>query len=236
MAQGTAPARPVPTADDQVQRQHLPAILRRLTVSLLFANVIPGVLFYVGFVAVNVWLALAVALAWCYATMAWRLYTKRPSSGLLWLTVIGLTGRTLLAIGTGSTFLYFVQPALGDAVTAVVFLLSLLTARPVVARIASDFFPMSAEVAHRPRVQQLFWNLTLLWAGICLLKAGVTMWLLHALSLPSFVTVKTMLNPSIAAMGAAVTIALAVRVARRESLLHATGGAQPRLAAGSSIA
>jgi hypothetical protein len=194
--------------------------VRRLGVNLLFANLIPGALFYLCFVVMNVWLAVAVALSWCYGAMLWRLWTKRPSSGLLWLTVIGLTARTGLAAFTGSTFLYFLQPALGDAVTALVFLVSLLTATPVVARVAADFYPMTSEVSERPRVRRLFWNLTLLWAGICMVRAGVTVWLLQVLSMSTFVTVKTMVNPSIAVAGAALTLALAVRVARRESLLQ----------------
>jgi len=203
-----------------VQRPHLRAILRRLAANLLFASVVPGVLFYLCFIAGNVWLALAVALGWCYAAMAWRMFTKRASSGLLWLTVIGLTIRTLLAVGTGSTFLYFLQPALGDALTALVFLISLATATPIVARVAVDFYPMTSEVSQRPRIRRLFWNLTLLWAGICLVRAGVTVWLLQALSLSTFVTVRMMLNPVIGVAGATITVLLAVRVARRESLLH----------------
>jgi hypothetical protein len=198
--------------------------VRRLTVNLLFANIVPGALFYVCFIAMNVWIALAVALGWCYVAMLWRLRTKRAASGLLWLTVIGLTARTALAAATGSTFLYFIQPALGDALTALVFLISLLTATPVVARLAADFYPMTSEVSERPRIRRLFWNLTLLWAGICLVRAGVTVWLLNALSMSTFITVKTMVSPSIAVLGAAVTVVLAVRVARRESLLQGRYG------------
>ncbi len=198
--------------------------MRRLTVNLLFANIVPGALFYVCFIAMNVWIALAVALGWCYVAMLWRLRTKRAASGLLWLTVIGLTARTALAAATGSTFLYFIQPALGDALTALVFLISLLTATPVVARLAADFYPMTSEVSERPRIRRLFWNLTLLWAGICLVRAGVTVWLLNALSMSTFITVKTMVSPSIAVLGAAVTVVLAVRVARRESLLQGRYG------------
>ena len=206
--------------DDPVQRPHLRAIVRRLGSNLLFANIAPGVLFYLCFSMVNVWLAIAVALGWCYGAMAWRKVTGRPASGLLWLTVIGLTARTALAAGTGSTFLYFMQPALSDAFIGLVFLFSLATATPVVARIAADFYPMTSEVSQRPRIQRLFWNLTLLWAGICLVRAGVTMWLLNALSMSTYVTVKTMVSPSIVVLGAALTLTLAVRVARRESLLQ----------------
>jgi hypothetical protein len=84
---------------------------------------------------------------------------------------------------------------------------------------------MTNEVAARPRVQTLFTRLTVLWAGICAAKAGVTVWLLHSLSVTGFVTAKTVFSPSAAVLGAAVTVALAVKVARREGLL-AVAGAQ----------
>jgi hypothetical protein len=78
---------------------------------------------------------------------------------------------------------------------------------------------MTQDVAARPRVQTLFTRLTLLWAGICAAKAAVTVWLLHSLTVADFVTAKTVFAPSAAVFGAAITVALAVRVARREGLL-----------------
>ena len=44
-------------AIELVHRPNLRAIVRRLGVNLLFANLIPGALFYLCFVAMNVWLA-----------------------------------------------------------------------------------------------------------------------------------------------------------------------------------
>lgn len=194
-------------------------VIRHVSVNLLVATVVPTVLFYVCLVTADVWIALIVALAWCYASLAWRMGSNRPTSPLLWLTVAGLTGKTIVTFLTGSTLIYFLQPAIADVVVAVAFLLSLVTAKPAVARLAGEFYPMSQDVASRPRVQLLFTRLTLLWAGIAATKAGVTVWLLHTLSTTSFVAVKTVFAPSVAAVGAAVTIAYAVRVARREGLL-----------------
>lgn len=202
-------------------RPRLRAVVRHLALSLLWANVIPGVLFYACMAASNVWTALVVALAWCYGAMAWRASTRRRGSGLLWLTAAGLTVKTALTMITGSTFFYFVQPAFTDAAIGLLFLVSLRTARPVVARLAADFYPMTEDVARRPRIQQLFWRLTLIWAFICLLRAVATVWLLDSMSLMRFVEVKTVLTPTIAALGAAATVAIACRVARREGLLHA---------------
>ena len=203
-------------------RPKLAVVLRHLGLSLLWANIIPGALFYACFRAGNVWAALIAALVWCYGAMAWRLTTRRRTSGLLWLTAVGLTAKTVLTMVTGNTFLYFAQPAMNDALVAVLFLLSLATARPVVARLAGDFYPMDDDVASRPRMQKLFWRLTLLWAGICAIKALTTVWLLESLRLSTFVAVKTVLTPSIAMVGVVLTVAIALRVARHEGLLHAT--------------
>ena len=202
-------------------RPKLGVVLRHLGLSLLWANIIPGALFYACFRAGNIWAALIAALVWCYGAMAWRLTTRRRTSGLLWLTAVGLTAKTILTMVTGNTFLYFAQPAMNDALVAVLFLLSLATARPVVARLAGDFYPMDEDVASRPRMQQLFWRLTLLWAGICAIKALTTVWLLESLRLSTFVAVKTVLTPSIAMIGVVLTVAIALRVARHEGLLHA---------------
>lgn len=201
----------------------LRAVVRHLALSLLVGTIVPTVLFYVFLVAANLWTALIVALAWCYASLAWRLRSRRPTSVLLWLAVVGLTGKTIVTFLTGSTLVYFLQPAVGDALVAIAFFVSLATARPAVARLAGEFYPMTHEVASRPRVQRLFTRLTLLWACITGAKAGATVWLLHSLSVTSFVLAKTVLAPSVAAVGAAVTVAFALRVARHEGLLSVRG-------------
>jgi uncharacterized protein DUF3159 len=201
-------------------RPRLGQIVRHLALSLLMANIVPGVLFYVCLVTGNIWLAFASALVWCYGAMAWRITTGRPRSALLWLTAAGLTAKTVVSISTGSTLIYFLQPALNDVLIGTVFLLSLVSARPVVARLAGDFFPMNQDIASRPRIQRLFWRLTLMWALLCLGKAGVTLWLLHAESITAFVATKGLMTITVLLLGATTTVVLAHRVARSEGLLH----------------
>jgi|RhiMethySRZTD1v2_1073278.scaffolds.fasta_scaffold480994_1 hypothetical protein len=197
----------------------LQTILGRIVLSLLTACFIPALLFYVCLVAISVWAALVAALAWCYGASVWRMATRRRRSGLLMLTVAVLTARTGFALASGDTFLYFLQPAVTDVAVAVVFFASLATARPVVARLASDFYPMSADVAKRPRIQRLFWHLTLLWALVCLGKASVTVSLLVSQSTMTFVIVKSICLLSITIMAVTATVLAAVWVARKEGLL-----------------
>jgi hypothetical protein len=202
-------------------RPQLREIVRHLTLSLLMANVIPTVLFYVCLVTGDVWAAFGSALVWCYGAMAWRISTGRPHSALLWLTAAGLTAKTVLSVSTGSTLIYFLQPAVNDLLIGAVFLLSLGSARPIVARLAADFFPMTPAIAARPRVQQLFWRLTLLWALLCLLRAAITLWLLHSESITAFVATKGLLTITVLLFGATTTVVVAHRVARREGLMQA---------------
>jgi hypothetical protein len=220
VAQPTAPSIQEYAAAPHHERPQFAAIMRHLGLSLLMANVIPGVLFYLCMMAGNVWMALIAAMVWCYGAMAWRLSRKRRISGLLLLTMVGLTAKTAFAFASGSTFVYFLQPAITDGIIASMFLMSLTTARPIVARLAHDFFPMSADVAARPRVQRLFWNLTLFWAFICFAKSIVTVWLLESVSTRTFVAEKGALVLLIILMATAVTVAAAFRVARSEGLLH----------------
>jgi hypothetical protein len=104
-------------------------------------------------------------------------------------------------------------------VVATAFLLSLVSARPMVARLAGDFYPMDHELSVRPRIRRLFRNLTVLWALLGLGKATMTLWLLQSTSLETFVLVKSISALSINMLAAAATIALAAYVGRQEGLL-----------------
>ena len=202
---------------------HVRAVLRHLGLNLLWANIIPAVLFYTSFRLGNVWTALIVALTWCYGVLAWRVVTGRRTSGLLWITALGLTVKTTVTLATGDTFLYFAQPAVNDAAVGFMFLVSLTSARPVVARLAGDFFPMSDEVASRPAVKRLCFRLTAFWAGVCMVKSAATVWLLEHTTLSTFVAVKSVLTPTIAGLAVAFTLTVAIRALRAEGLLHGHG-------------
>lgn len=200
-------------------RPSLGAVVRRVSLSLLVACAVPAAVFYTVFRVLGVWPAIFAALGWSYGAIGWRALTGRRTSGLLVLTSAVMTGRTLIALLTDSTFVYFLQPIITDGLIATVFLLSLTTPRPLVARLAGDFYPMDEELALRPRVQRLFRHLTLLWGLLCAGKATMTLWLLLSQSLETFVLVKSVAILGINTAAGAATIGLAVLVGRREGLL-----------------
>ena len=208
-----------PAAPEAPHRPSLMTVIRRVSLSLLIAVVIPTVVFYGVFVLAGVWTAIIAALAWAYGAIAWRAVTGRRTSGLLILAAILLTGRTALSVLADSTWLYFLQPVVSDGFVAVLFLLSLASARPMVARLAGDFYPMDHELAMRPRIRRLFWHLTALWAVLGIAKATMTLWLLQTQTLDTFVLVKSISMLSINLLATCATIGLAVLVARKEGLM-----------------
>lgn len=208
---------PVPT-----NRPSLITVIRRVSMSLLIAVVIPTVLFYGFFVLAGVWTAIVAALAWAYGAIGWRAVTGRRTSGLLILAALLLTGRTVLSVLADSTWLYFLQPIISDGVVAVLFLLSLGSARPMVARLAGDFYPMDHELAMRPRIRRLFWHLTVLWAVLGITKATMTLWLLQSQTLGTFLLVKSISMLAINVFAGFATVGLAALVARREGLMGST--------------
>jgi intracellular septation protein A len=206
-------------ASGHCSRPQLGTVIRRVALNLAIACVIPAALFYASFRIADVWTAIAFALAWGYGAIAWRALTRRRTSGLLILTAAVMTMRTVIALATDSTYLYFLQPIITDGLIAATLLVSLATARPMVARLAGDFYPLDRELSLRPRIRRLFWYLTLMWGVLCLGKATLTLWLLQSQSLETFMLAKSISAPTINALAVAATVAAAVVVARKEGLL-----------------
>jgi hypothetical protein len=195
-------------------------ILARVGLALATAVVAPAALLWATMVIFNVAAALTVALAWLVGATSLRWATDRPVSGLLLLSLGILTVKTAFTLVTGNTFIYFVQPVFADFAVACIFLGSLWSARPVIARLAPDFYPMSTSVAARPEIRALFRRLTLMWGLVILIKGGITLWLLESLSTANFVLIKGGAIITLTLTAAVVTVAWSVVVGRQQGLLR----------------
>ncbi len=198
-------------------------LIRRSGGHVAEATLIPTALFYVWLTAVGTTAAFIAALVWSYGAVLRRVAWRRPVPTILLLGLLGLTVRTVIAIANDSAFIYFLQPVLGTMVMAMVFIGSIVIGRPLIARLANDFWPLTPEVKSRPRVTALFRRLTALWAAVNVLTAAATLTLLLCLPLATFVAVKQFASMSITVAGIALTIDLSVRTARREGLIAQTG-------------
>jgi hypothetical protein len=200
-------------------RPTLRAVVGRVALSLVIACAIPAALFYTCLRLEGVWTAIFAALGWSYGAIAWRAITRRRMSGLLILTALVMTGRTGVALLTDSTYVYFLQPVITDGLIGAAFIATLATVRPMVARLAGDFYPMDDELHVRTRIRRLFWSLTLMWGLLCFGKATATLWLLQSQSLETFVLVKSVSVLLLNGLAVTATIGAATLVAHREGLL-----------------
>jgi uncharacterized membrane protein len=196
----------------------LEIVVRHVIPRVVEATVIPSLIFYVVWRFVGVWPALGAALLWAGGLIARRLARALPVPPLVIIGIIGLTFRTLVTMSTGSTFIYFLQPVLARAVISATFFGSVLVGRPLVNRLATEFCPLTDEVASRHGIQRLFRNLTLFWSAVLLTHAAITLTLLLTVSINTFVLVKTMAGPGLTGSAVALTIFWSVRVARREGI------------------
>jgi hypothetical protein len=225
----TRPADPVPAPVAQPEAEppapHLSkltvlrAVARKSTPHLIEATFVPAGLFYLCLSLWGVGVALAAALVWSYGALARRLIWHTGVPPILLLALVGLTARTVAAIFTGSTFVYFLLPILGTVAVSGLFIVSLFRS-PLVGRLAQDFCPLTPEIASRPAVLRLFRGLTMLWAAVNLINAGATLLLLISLPLALFMAAKTMVCLVITVTGVVITVSWSVRTAHGEGLLH----------------
>jgi hypothetical protein len=180
------------------------ALARHATPHVLEATLIPLALFYGGLQLLGLWGALLAALLWSYTSLLRRLVTRRRVPGMLVLGIIGLTARTGLALATGSAFLYFLQPTLGTGLVASMFIGSTLLGRPLAMRLAADFLPLPEALLAHDGVRRFFLRISLLWAGVFLANAGISLWLLVSQSLTTFLWTRTV--ASLVLTGAAVVV------------------------------
>lgn len=203
------------------KRSVIGAVTRRLVPYLIEATLIPTTLFYVLLVVGDMRWALFGALAWSYGAVARRLLGHHPVPGLLILATLGVTVRTIVYLLSSNDFVYFVQPILRTTLTGVLFAGSVAIGRPLIARFAGDFCPLTAEVRGRPGILRLFARLSILWAVVNALAAASSLVLLLTVPVPVFVLTAAVSAWAVTCSGVVVTVADAVTTARREGLITA---------------
>jgi len=218
-----------PRSDDETRtprstlpRRHvLTAVARRGLPGIIEASLVPSAIFAIVTGAFGATTAMIAVLVWGYATILRRALCGQAIPAVLALAMFGLTFKTLVGVVSGSTFAYFVQPVATMVAIGAVFFGSVLIGRPLIARIAHDFCPISPEVASRPSVVRLFAGLTVLWATVQLVNAGATLGMLFSLPTTLFVVLKPASSLLISSAAVVITVCWALRTAHREELVFA---------------
>lgn len=186
---------------------HLPApreLIRHALPQLLENTVAPVVVFYGILSVLGLRGALLATLGWFYLALVRRVVARRSIPGMLLVGAALLTVRTVVALVTGSAFVYFLQPTVGTFLVAGAFLLSIPVGKPLAERLAQDFCPLDPEIFRRPVVRRFFFRISLLWTFVFFSNAAIGLLLLLSESVGVFVLLKTALT--LAAIGVAIAI------------------------------
>jgi len=175
--------------NDPIVIPGLRLLTRRALPTFIEGMLIPALVLSIGTRLAGIWVGLTVALAWAFLSVGRRMVTGRRVSGVLILAALTLSARTALAGITGNTDLYFIQPALGDAVLGVGFLLSLLTGGSLIERLAGDVVPVE-DMIHRPCVRTMFDRITVLWGLVLLGHAALGVWMLLSQDVETYVVTR----------------------------------------------
>ncbi len=178
----------------------------------------PLVVFYLLLVLTGFRGALIAALTWSYLALGRRLLKGERVSMLLLFGTILITLRTVIAFVTGSAFLYFAQPTAGTVMIAVALLVSAVVGRPFTQRFAHDFCPMDPAIMRRPLVRRFFIRISVLWATVLMLNAGLVFWLLLSSSLRSFVLERSAVTYGLTAIAIFFSITGFMAMMRRDGI------------------
>jgi hypothetical protein len=184
---------------------------------LIEATLIPLGIFYLSLWQTGTIGAIYTALAWCYLALLRRVVFRQRIPGILLLSALGLTVRTVLALAAHSTFVYFLQPCLATAAVGGLFLLSIPAGRPLAERLAHDFVPFPPGFVARPRIRKVFVQITVIWALVNLINAAGALLLLVSQPIATYLVAKTGMSAAVTGLGVLLSVWWFKRALRRQA-------------------
>ncbi|WP_018335247.1 VC0807 family protein [Actinomycetospora chiangmaiensis] len=189
---------------------HLPhwrEMARHALVPLLESTVIPLLLFAVLLRTAGFDAGLWAALSWSGLAITARLVRRRALPAILLLSTAILVVRTVVGLWTGSALLYFLQPSAQNFLFAAALLVTLVGGgRPLLARLAEDFVAFPEALTSRPKVQQFFRRVSLLWAAVFVINGITTVTTLALSTVEEYLVVSTAGSWSVVAAGIAISL------------------------------
>lgn len=172
---------------------------------MLEGSLAPFVLFAITIRIASLMTALVVALGWSFGAMARRMLRGQRISGILILSTLTLTARTVFALVSGNVGWYFLPPLITTLALAGAFAASIPLGRPLSWRLANDLWPLPAHALTDPVAGPVFRHLCWMWAGVNVSKAALNIWLLATLPIASYAIAKGLVSFLLMGSGIAVS-------------------------------
>ena len=192
--------------------------------ALVVNTLAPLAVFYVTLVTLGLTWAFVSALGLCYASLAFRVLRRQPIPALLLVGVVLMTARGVIGLATGSVFLYFLQPSLGNFAIGALFLGTVAIGRPLVARLAGEFCGFPAEVVKHQRLRTFFRQVSLIWAFVFCVNGAVAIWMLVSVPIGQYLLLSTSSSTGVILLGIGTSLWLFRRSIRRAGMQIRLGG------------
>lgn len=186
---------------------HWRDMARHAVVPLCESTLIPLGLFALLLHTAGFDAGLWAALSWSGLAVAARLLRRRGLPAILVISTLILVVRTGVGLWTGSALLYFLQPSAQNFLFAIALLVTLVGGgRPLLARLADDFVRMPEALTTRPKVQQFFRRVSLLWAAVFVINGVMTVTTLAVATVNDYLVVTTAGSWSVVALGIGISL------------------------------
>jgi uncharacterized membrane protein len=191
---------------------------------LLENTVAPLGAFYIALVTLGLTWAFVSGLALCYGTVAVRLIRRQKLPALLLLAVALITARAVIGLATGSAFMYFLQPSLGNFAIGALFLGTVAVGRPIIAKLAGEFCGFPEEVVGHHRLRSFFRQVSLIWATVFCINGAVAIWMLVSVPLRQYLLFSMSSSTGVILLGVGSSFWLFRRSMQRAGLQIRLGG------------
>jgi uncharacterized membrane protein len=191
---------------------------------LLENTVAPLAVFYIALVTLGHTWAFVSALALCYLTLGVRLVRRKPIPAMLLVGVVLMTARAVIGLATGSVFLYFLQPSLGNFAIGALFLGTVAIGRPLVARLAGEFCGFPDEMVRHHRLRTFFRQVSLIWAVVFCVNGAVAIWMLVSVPIGQYLVISTGSSTGVILLGIGFSLWLFRRSMHRAGMQIRLGG------------
>lgn len=181
-------------------------IVRHALPNLIECNLVPVGMFILLLNMIGTTAAIIGALGWTLIAVVRRRLAHKVIPGLLVLTSITLTVRSLIALATGSLFVYFIQPTAGTALVGLAFFFSVPMGQPLAERLAHDLCPFDEQTRAHPALRLFLARVSVLWAVASMINFAITLWLLLTQTATTFLLAKALLGPAITVIFALIAV------------------------------
>jgi hypothetical protein len=216
----TLPVPPTVTVDLPCWR----VVARQAGRHLIENTIAPLAVFYTALVTLGLHWAFICGVSLWYLTLGYRLVRRQKIPAMLLVGTALVTARAVIGLATGSAFLYFLQPSLGNFAIGALFLGTVAFGRPLAARLGEEFCAIPAEVTAHHRLRGFFRRISLLWAFVFCWNGAVAIWMLVSVPVQQYLLISFGSSTTVIVSAIAVSLWYFRRCTHRAGMQIRLGG------------